>query len=102
MTISASGHSQGRLAEKHQEYACSMSLVSVLNKKLAEIFQKQKSSGKYAVLKTIFTLLFSCATANQYVTPTRTEKTPAWEPKVSQFHIGLQNAECFNTDILES
>lgn len=46
-------------------------------------------------------MVFSgCATANQYVTTTRTEKTPAWEPKASQFHTYLQTAECFNTDIL--
>lgn len=41
-----------------------------------------------------------CAIENQYATPIRTEKTPAWEPKAPQFHIHLQTAEHFNTDIL--
>lgn len=64
------------------------------------IKKKKKTSGKYAVFKTIFTELFGCATANQYVTPTRTEKTTASEPVASLFHTYLQTAKCFNTDIL--
>lgn len=101
--MSASDHSLGRLIEKQLKSACSVSLVSVLNKKVEEVFQrilKKPASGKYAANKTIFTVFSGCATANQYVTTTRTEKTPAWEPKASQFHTYLQTAECFNTDIL--
>lgn len=90
--------------EKQQKSACSVSLVSLLNKKVEEVFQrilkKKTASGKYAVIKTIFIVFFGCATANQYVTTTGTEKTTAWEPKASQFHTYLQTAECFNTDIL--
>lgn len=61
---------------------------------------EKKASGKYAAFKTIFTVLFGCETANRYVTPARTEKTSAWEPKASQLHTYLQTPGCFNTNIL--
>lgn len=71
-----------------------MSLVSVFNKKVEEVFQrilKKIASGKYAVIKTIFMVFFGYATANQYVATTWTENT-AWEPKAFQLHTYLQTA----------
>lgn len=67
---------------------------------ISKDIKKKTASGKYAVIKTIFIVFFGCATANQYVTTTGTEKTTAWEPKASQFHTYLQTAEYFNADIL--
>lgn len=40
MKISASDHSHARLIEKQQERACALSLVSILNEKLWEVFQR--------------------------------------------------------------
>lgn len=98
--MSASDHLLARLIEKQQKSGCSVSLVSVLNKIGGGISKDiKKMQGKYAVIKTIFMVFLGCATANQYVTTTRTEKTPAWEPKASQFHTYLRTAGCFNTDI---
>lgn len=71
-----------------------MSLVSVFNKKVEEVFQrilKKIASGKYAVIKTIFMVFFGYATANQYVATTWTENT-AWELKAFQLHTYLQTA----------